>query len=66
MDFIYRSPLFTERFRGIIRQGVEAYLAGDHPKAISLLVPQIENASGSCSSSLAGRRTSRSAATSQG
>ena len=44
MDFIYRSPLFTERFRGIIRQGVEAYLAGDHPKAISLLVPQIENA----------------------
>jgi hypothetical protein len=44
MEFIYRSPLFTERFRSVIRQGVEAYFAGDHLKAISLLVPQIENA----------------------
>jgi len=44
MDFIYRSPLFTERFRGIVKQGCRAYFAGDHPKAISLLVPQIENA----------------------
>jgi hypothetical protein len=44
MDFIYQAPLFTERFRGIIMQGVEAYFAGDHQKVISLLVPQIENA----------------------
>lgn len=44
MEFIYRSPLFTERFRGVITQGVKAYFVGDHPKAISLLVPQIENA----------------------
>jgi lysyl-tRNA synthetase class 1 len=44
VDFLYESPAFTVRFRGVIRLGVEAYLAGDHPKAISLLVPQIENA----------------------
>lgn len=44
MNLIYRSPMFTERFRGVIKRGVEAYLAGDHCKAISLLVPQIENA----------------------
>jgi hypothetical protein len=44
VSFIYESPAFTVRFRGIIQLGVEAYFAGDHPKAISLLVPQIENA----------------------
>jgi Domain of unknown function (DUF4209) len=36
--------VFTLRFRGIIKLGVEAYFSGDHPKAIHLLVPQIENA----------------------
>ncbi len=44
VSFIYESPAFTVRFRGIIQLGVEAYFAGDHPKAISLLIPQIENA----------------------
>src|SRR5262249_18638874 len=29
---------------GLITQGLDAYLAGDHLKAISVLVPQIENA----------------------
>ena len=43
VDFLFESVAFTVGFRGIIHQGVEAYLAGDHPKAISLLVPQIEN-----------------------
>lgn len=43
VDFLFESVAFTTRFRSIIHQGVEAYLAGDHPKAISLLVPQIEN-----------------------
>jgi hypothetical protein len=43
VDFLYESVAFTVGFRGVIHQGVEAYLAGDHPKAISLLVPQIEN-----------------------
>jgi Domain of unknown function (DUF4209) len=36
--------VFTLRFRGIIKLDVEAYFSGDHPKAIHLLVPQIENA----------------------
>jgi Domain of unknown function (DUF4209) len=43
VDFLFQSVAFTVGFRGIIRLGVEAYIAGDHPKAISLLVPQIEN-----------------------
>lgn len=43
VDFLFESVAFTVGFRSIIHQGVEAYLAGDHPKAISLLVPQIEN-----------------------
>jgi len=44
VDFLFESVAFTVGFRSVIHQGVEAYLAGDHPKAISLLVPQIENA----------------------
>jgi lysyl-tRNA synthetase class 1 len=43
VEFLFQSVAFTVGYRGIIYQGVEAYLAGDHPKAISLLVPQIEN-----------------------
>ena len=43
VDFLYESVTFTVAFRRIIQLGVEAYLAGDHPKAISLLVPQVEN-----------------------
>lgn len=43
VDFVQQSPMFTLRFRNIIQQGVEAYFVGDHSKAISLLVPQIEN-----------------------
>ncbi len=44
VEFLFKSPAFTVRFQGIIKLGVEAYFAGDHPKAIHLLVPQIENA----------------------
>ena len=43
VDFLFRSVAFAVGFHGIIRLGIEAYLVGDHPKAISLLVPQIEN-----------------------
>jgi hypothetical protein len=42
--FLYESPVFSSRFHGLIRQGIEAYLQGDHLKAIHVLVPQIENA----------------------
>jgi|GEM_PF-1018868 len=44
VDYLFESPAFTIRFQSIIQQGVEAYFVGDHLKAISLLVPQIENA----------------------
>jgi len=44
VDYLFESPAFTVRFQSIIMQGVDAYFAGDHLKAISLLVPQIENA----------------------
>jgi hypothetical protein len=44
VEFLFKSPAFTVRFQGIIKLGVEAYFAVDHPKAIHLLVPQIENA----------------------
>jgi hypothetical protein len=44
VELLFESPAFTVRFQGIIKLGVEAYFAGDHPKAIHLLVPQIENA----------------------
>jgi hypothetical protein len=43
VDFLFESVAYTMGFRSIIHQGVEAYPARDHPKAISLLVPQIEN-----------------------
>ncbi len=42
--FLYDSPVFAEQFCGLITQGLDAYLADDHVKAISVLVPQIENA----------------------
>ena len=42
--FLYESPVFSSRFHGLIRQGIEAYLQGDHLKAIHVLIPQIENA----------------------
>lgn len=43
-EFLFKSPVFSVRFQGIARRGVEAYFAKDHLKAIHLLVPQIENA----------------------
>jgi hypothetical protein len=42
--FLYESPVFSSRFHGLIRQGIEAYLQGDHLKAVHVLIPQIENA----------------------
>ena len=43
VDFLCKSPVFLPKFRSIIQLGIEAYFANDHPKAIHLLVPQIEN-----------------------
>lgn len=44
VSFLYESPVFPAKFHSLIRLGVDAYLKDDHPKAIHLLVPQIENA----------------------
>ncbi len=39
---LYRSPLFLESRRSILRDGLSAYISKDHLKAIHVLVPQIE------------------------
>jgi lysyl-tRNA synthetase class 1 len=39
---LFRSPLFLESRRSILRDGLEAYLSKDHLKGIHVLVPQIE------------------------
>jgi lysyl-tRNA synthetase class 1 len=39
---LYRSPLFLESRRSILREGLAAYLSKDHLKGIHVLVPQIE------------------------
>ena len=44
VDYLYRSPVFGEKSAAMITIGIEAYLDGDHLKAVHVLVPQIENA----------------------
>jgi Domain of unknown function (DUF4209) len=39
---LYRSPLFLESRRSVLREGLLAYLSADHLKGIHVLVPQIE------------------------
>jgi hypothetical protein len=39
---LYRSPLFLESRRSILRDGISAYLSKDHLKGIHVLVPQVE------------------------
>ncbi len=38
------SPVFTEEGESLLREGIEAYLASDHAKAIHILIPRIEAA----------------------
>lgn len=42
VDVLYQCPLFSERRRSLIQEGVEAYLGADWVKAIHVLVPQME------------------------
>jgi lysyl-tRNA synthetase class 1 len=42
-EHLYGSLVFAAHFRSLITEGLDAYLKGDHLKAISVLVPQIEN-----------------------
>jgi hypothetical protein len=38
------SPIFSAERRPLLKEGIQAYLDGDHTKAIHVLVPQIEQA----------------------
>ncbi len=42
-EYLFRSPIFDQRYRGLIETGVSAYLARDHVVAAHILVPQIEH-----------------------
>jgi hypothetical protein len=44
VSVLYESPVFTADRRTLIEEGVVAYFAGDHAKAIHVIVPQIEQA----------------------
>jgi len=44
VDYLFRSPVFEEDRKAIIRCGVKEYLNGNHITAVHLLIPQIENA----------------------
>jgi lysyl-tRNA synthetase class 1 len=43
-DFLRQSPLFTPEAESLLTEGIEAYLNGDHVKAIHIFIPQIEAA----------------------
>ena len=42
LDVLYHSPLFLDSRRGILRDGLSAYLSRDHLKGVHVLVPQVE------------------------
>lgn len=43
LDFLCQSPLFTERRKGLLRDGLLAYEHEDFVKSIHVLVPQVED-----------------------
>ena len=43
LDHLYESPVFDHSRRELLKAGIEAYLGGDHVKAIHVLIPQIEH-----------------------
>ena len=38
------SPIFTPERRPLLREAIQAYLDGDHTKAIHVIIPQVEQA----------------------
>jgi lysyl-tRNA synthetase class 1 len=42
VSWFYESPLFDPACRGLVTQGIKAYLSADHVQALHVLVPQIE------------------------
>jgi hypothetical protein len=43
-DFLFEAPLFDADRKDLVLDGLSAFLAGDHVKAVHVLVPQVENA----------------------
>lgn len=43
-DFLRQSAVFTPEAESLLTEGIEAYLKGDHVKAVHVLIPQIEAA----------------------
>jgi hypothetical protein len=43
LAFLASSPMLAETDAALLKEGIEAYFAGDQVKAIHLLVPQLEN-----------------------
>lgn len=44
LAFLAQSPLFPPRAHGLLRSGLDAWLAGDFVKTVHVLVPQVEAA----------------------
>lgn len=44
VDFLLLGPAFDDQRASLIGEGIDAYLASDHVKAVHVLVPQIEYA----------------------
>lgn len=44
LDVLNESPIFTAARRPLLYEGVQAYLEGDHIKAIHVIIPQVEQA----------------------
>ncbi|MGC2370804.1 MAG: DUF4209 domain-containing protein, partial [Candidatus Sulfotelmatobacter sp.] len=44
VSVLQQSPVFVEEGESLLGEGIEAYLAGDHVKAIHILIPRIEAA----------------------
>lgn len=44
LAFLAQSPLFPPRAHGLLRSGLDAWLAGDFIKTVHVLVPQVEAA----------------------
>ena len=43
LSVLGESPIFDPERRALLEDGVQAYLAGDHVKAIHVLIPQVEH-----------------------
>jgi hypothetical protein len=44
LEELYKSPVFEESRRTIIKKGLDAFFSGDHVTAVHLLIPQVEHA----------------------